>query len=323
AGPPPAAASQPARPTEPGSLLGRVPVGRGPQGVVVSPDGTRAYTANYQDITVIDIAAGTATATIGLNSIETLALSPDGSRLYVPMLSGFLSIVDTATNTQVAAVPIPDWPTSATVAPDGRSVYIAHNDSTSKEVFLTVVDTASSAVVATVPVIPPDPARQAAGTAFLAVAPDSATVWVASNDSVTVVDPAAHTVVATIPVPRSENISIAGDRAYVFRGLEGITVIDTAARTKLGDIPLGGVTQAMTVAPDARYLYVASRDTAPDQPATIQVIDTTTSSLVHEITVGEQPTVPVGLAVAPDGRTLFLAATAADAALVVDTSPYV
>jgi YVTN family beta-propeller protein len=313
----PVAYPEPARPAGTGSQLGRVPVGNGPQEVVVSPDGRHAYTTNYQDVTVVDPAGGAATATIGLSGAVGVAFSPDGSRAYIPILSGFLSVVDTTTSTQIAAVPIAESPQSVTITPDGRAVYVVHGHRSGANT-LSVIDTASNSVLATVPVNPPDPAQQYGHRMFVAAAPDSATVWVGgTTDTISVVDTAARAVVATFDVNRPDSISFGGGRAYVLSRTTGTTVIDVAARTELGSIRHEGVVNALAAAPDGRFLYLAAGGTG--QPSVVRVLDTATTFVVHEIAIDARP---ARVAVAPDGRTLFVAATDDDAVVVVDTTPY-
>jgi YVTN family beta-propeller protein len=315
--PPPVAYPEPVRPAGTGTQLGRVPVGNGPQDVVVSPDGSRAYTLNYQDVTVIDTASGAATASIGLSGAASAALSPDGSRAYVPLLSGFLSVVDTATNTQIAAVPIPRSPDSATVTADGREVYTVHGEQ-SGVTFLSVVDIAGNAVVARVPITPPDPTRIAGHIMFAAAAPGSGTVWVGgTTGTISVVDTATRTVVDTFDVEQPESISFRGGRAYVLSGTGGITIYDVATRTKLGHIRQDGVITAIAPSPDGRFLYLATG--AYGEPSTIRVLDSATAFLVHEITIDARP---AQLAVSPDGRTLFATATQDNVVVVADTTPY-
>jgi YVTN family beta-propeller protein len=315
--PPPVAYPEPVRPAGTGSQLGRVPVGNGPKDVVVSPDGSRAYTVNYQDITVIDTATGTATASIGLSGAQSVSFTPDGSRAYAPLLSGFLSVVDTATSAQIAAVPIARSPQSATVTADGREVYIVHGEE-SGATSLSVVDTTSNSVVATVPVTPPDPAQRYGHQMFVATAPESGTVWVGgTTDTISVVDPAARTVVTTFDVEQPDSISFGGGRAFVLSRTEGITVFDVAGRAELGEIRQEGLVNAVAAAPDGRFLYVAAGGSS--QPPAVRVLDTATTFLVHEIAIDANP---AGLAVAPDGRTLFVAATDDDAVVVADTTPY-
>ena len=314
--PPPIAYPEPARPAATGAQLGRVPVGNGPQDVIVSPDGSRAYTLNYQDVTVIDTASGAATASIGLSGAASVALSPDGSRAYIPLLSGFLSVVDTATNTQITAVPIPKMPDSATITADGREVYVVHGDQ-SGATFLSVLDTAGNTVVATVPITPPDPSRIAGHIMFATTAPDSPTVWVGgTTDTVFVVDTTTRTVVDTFDITQPESISFGGGRAYVLSS-DGITVYDVAARTKLGHIRQDGVLGAMAASPDGRFLYLAAGGFG--EPSVVRVLDTASAFLVHEIAIDARPD---QLAVSPDGRTLFGTATQDNVVVVADTTPY-
>jgi len=317
---PPIAYAEPARPTGAGSQIGRVPVGEGPQDVVLSPDGRRAYTVNYQGITVIDTATGAATATIGLTGGVSVSFTPDGSRAYVPLSSGFVSVVDVATSAQVAAIPISARPQSGTISADGRELYIVHSDRETAATSLSVIDIASNTVAATVPVTPPDPAQEYGHTMFLAAAPESATVWVGgTTDTISVVDTTTRTVVETFDVERPDSIDFGGGRAYVLSPVDGITVFDVANRVKLGEIrhPSGGSVRALAVAPDDRFLYLAVSASAG--MSTVRVLDTATTFVVHEIVIDANP---ARLAVAPDGRTLFVAATLDNVVVVVDTTPY-
>jgi YVTN family beta-propeller protein len=77
-------------------------VGRGPAGVAVSPDGTRAYVtvAHNRSVAVIDTATDQVTVTIDVHSVpETVAVSPDGTRTYVTDADspGSVSVIDTGT----------------------------------------------------------------------------------------------------------------------------------------------------------------------------------------------------------------------------------
>ena len=69
-----------------------ITVGSGPISVAVSPDGTRAYTANLSanTVSVINTATNTVTATIALGANRnpySVAVSPDGTRAYTANLS--------------------------------------------------------------------------------------------------------------------------------------------------------------------------------------------------------------------------------------------
>jgi YVTN family beta-propeller protein len=104
-----------------------------------------------------------------------------------------VSVVDTATNTVTATIPVGSFPLGVTVTPDGSTVYVANElDNVS------VIDTATNTVTTTIP---------AGFTPFrVAVTPDGSTVYVtdagAGADTVSVIDTATNTVIATIPVGR-------------------------------------------------------------------------------------------------------------------------
>ena len=104
--------------------------------------------------------------------------------------SGTVSVIDTATNTAVATIPVGNVPLGVAVTPDGTHVYVANvNDNT-----VSVIRTATNTVVKTIPV----------GLApyGVAVTPYGTKVYVTNIDSadVSVLHRPGNTVVKTIPV---------------------------------------------------------------------------------------------------------------------------
>jgi YVTN family beta-propeller protein len=100
-----------------------------------------------------------------------------------------VSVVDTATNTVIATVPVGDFPFGVAVTPDGASVYVANEASGT----VSVIDTASNTVTATV---------DGGAAQGVAVTPDGAFVYVANldSDTVSVIATASNTVIATVTV---------------------------------------------------------------------------------------------------------------------------
>src|SRR5262249_17447034 len=117
-------------------------------GVVVSPDGRRLYVAHDQGtdggangvVSVIDIACATTVATVPVNAVAALAISPDGSRLYAVSYdrrtyyqypAGWLTIIDTAEHAAVNTIAVGACPETVTASPDGAYLYITHYDTCS------------------------------------------------------------------------------------------------------------------------------------------------------------------------------------------------
>ena len=62
--------------------------------------------------------------------------------------SNTVSVIDTATNTVVATIPVGVSPFGVAITPDGTRAYVANQDSNT----VSVIDTATNTVIATIPV---------------------------------------------------------------------------------------------------------------------------------------------------------------------------
>ena len=121
--------------------LAEISVGKEPNGVALSPDGSRAYVANTIDgtVTVLGINRGTATygTLIAVVPVGTepygLALTPTGRKLYVANArSNNVSVIDTTTNLSVKNI--------SNVGFEPRGIAITNSgsgDDTQETVFVT------------------------------------------------------------------------------------------------------------------------------------------------------------------------------------------
>jgi len=127
-----------------------------PTGLAFTPNGAFAYVGEYfspGSMAVLGIPGNTLVTTIPLGANTTdpikVAVNPGGTLAYVANLgSSNVSVIDTASNTVIATVPVGNEPYGIAVATDGSLVYVGNLlDST-----ISVINTSTNTVVATVPV---------------------------------------------------------------------------------------------------------------------------------------------------------------------------
>jgi YVTN family beta-propeller protein len=141
------------------TVVATIPVGSLPEGVAVTPDGTRAYVANLgtNSVSVIDTTTNAVTATILFDfSASEVAITPDGTRAYVthPFSIGRgdgISVIDTATNTVTATIPVVA-PSAIAITSDGARAYVGTHAGT-----VVGINTATNSVVSTVDGLPCGP----------------------------------------------------------------------------------------------------------------------------------------------------------------------
>ncbi|MFF9511568.1 IPT/TIG domain-containing protein [Streptomyces sp. NPDC014724] len=284
-----------------------IPVGSNPLGVVLTPDGARAYVASRSTntVSVIDTATNTVTATIATGAGPTLvAVAPDGAHVYVTVNDdALLSVIDTATNTITASVAVGAGPTGVSATPDGTRVYVACQNANT----VSVIDTATNTVITTIPV-----GQQPIG---VTVAPDGAHAYVgnSASNTISVIDTATNTVTATITGangPAVVAVTPDGARGYA-SNLAGntVAVIDTATNTITTDIAVGTEPRFVTVSQNGSHVYVADYGSN-----TVSVINTATNTLTGNLNVGQGPT---GVAVTADDTRLYVTNTDAGTVSVI------
>ena len=209
-------------------------------------------------------------------------------------IPGTVLVIDTATNTVVATVPVGTFPVGVAVTPDGTLAYVT-NDTAPGTV--SVIDAVTNTVVATV----------AAGINPFAVAvtPDGKHVYVTNlvSNTVSVIDTASNMVVATVPVgtfPDGVAVTPDGKHAYVANDIfpGTVSVIDTATNTVAATITVGNAPHGVAVTPDGKHAYVAS-----GFDGTVSVIATASNTVVATVRVGNQA---IGVTVTPDGKHAYI-----------------
>jgi YVTN family beta-propeller protein len=108
----------------------------------VTPDNKRIYVTGGSELRVIDASnmqqAGQITFLGGFP--QGIAFTPDGSRAFIAISNGLVSVIDTAKIVQIATIavglnPLEVDPVDVAVTPDGKQLYVANVESQSVSVF--------------------------------------------------------------------------------------------------------------------------------------------------------------------------------------------
>ena len=107
-----------------------VPVGRGPEGFDLSPDGRELWAAHSQDggVSIVDLGGKTVTQTLDLKTKRSnrLKFTPDGKTVVISDLeAGDLVIVDAASRKETKRLALGRMPEGILIAPDGAKAYVA------------------------------------------------------------------------------------------------------------------------------------------------------------------------------------------------------
>ncbi|MGE3289401.1 MAG: protein kinase [Pseudonocardia sp.] len=239
-----------------------------------------------------------------------LALSPDGSRLYVSDLgSGVVQEVDTHAAKVVREISVGGFLHGIAVTPDGSRAYVAAEGTGA----VSVLDLASGSVTATIRV------ADGAWLWGVAVSPDGHRVYVTSRNSGTfaVIDTASSTVRTTVDAgtapdgPVDVAFSPDGRRAYLTdRGGGMVTVVDATTDRVVAKVRVQSAPNGVTVGPDGR-VYVTN-----EGADTVSVIDPGTLAVVGTVAVGDAP---ITVVTSPDGTRAYVVDRGSRAVSVIDT----
>lgn len=220
--------------------------------------------------------------------------------------SNNVSVIDIATNTVIATIPVGNSPWGVSTNTDGSRIYVSNQGESS----ISVIDVATNTVIATVPV--------GASPTGITVSPDNSRIYVTNNSTISVIDAASNTVIATINVAGGTYgivTSPDGSKVYVTNpatAVNTVAVIDAASNTILSTIPVGDTPYGIVVSPDGSKLYVSNNGAN-----SVSVIDVATGSVTNTIPVG---TSPQGIAISPDGSLVYVANEVSGTVSVINTA---
>jgi YVTN family beta-propeller protein len=210
--------------------------------------------------------------------------------------SNSVSVIDLATNSVAATVPVGQNPVGVAVTPDGAFVYVANYGADSVSVLATMTNN----VVATIPV--------SANPWGVAITPDGASVYVTNNTSntVSVIATATNTVVATVPVgARPLGLAITPDGAFAYvanNHSHTISVIGTQTNTVEATIPVSLYPYAVAITPDGDQVHVTQ-----SYGGYLNIIDTASNTVATVLNYSGLYA-NLGIDITPDGSLAYLAA---------------
>ncbi len=267
-----------------------IPVGGGPAGVAVNPDGSQVYVSNQDNntVTVIDTASGKVLGDpIPVGTWPCgIAFNTSGSLAFVANCgSGKASVIDTATRTVVHTTELfASDPIGAAANPKQPYVYVTDNSNGT----ITRISTTSPYSLNT-------SSRVFGWPNGIAVSPDGSTLYVTetSKNRLNIVNANTFSITDSVPVggnPVCVALNPDGSRAYVsnFGPVSNghtVSVIDTAKREVVTTINVGNAPEGVSVTPDGAKVYVANKFSN-----NVAVIDAATNTVEKYVTVGSLPT---------------------------------
>jgi YVTN family beta-propeller protein len=269
-------------------------------------------------VTIFDASTHTVVGTMtgSINQARSVAISPDGRRVYV-LNAGVntISVFDTVTRTEIAGSPIATngvWPLDMVMTPDGKKGFIMHSGGT-----ITVIDLTTNTLVGS-------PLNPGNGDSLvqMKMTPDGSTAYVtaASSGRIWVVDVATNTITGFLE-PIAGNypmngiaLSPDGQTAWITSLTNNaVRAIDLTNDTASGVISVGtSPTGGIAVSPDGLFVYVTNKGSD-----NVSVIDTATKTVVQTIAVGVGPD---SVAFTADGTLAYVVNNWYDSVSVIDTS---
>ena len=125
-----------------------IPVGRGPEGIDLSPNGREVWSAHSRDggVSIIDVATRKVTQTLALGTKRSnrIKLTPDGKFALISDLdAGDLVVVDAVARKEIKRIALGKQPEGVLITPDGSRAYVAVNGDND----IAVVDTRTWTIV--------------------------------------------------------------------------------------------------------------------------------------------------------------------------------
>jgi|GEM_PF-5995412 len=275
--------------------------------------------------TVFVIAAGSTTATEipapVASGVASLAVSADGSTVYVAFKDGMLGTISTASDSYVGSpldLGSTSEPGQVVVTPDGGDVYVAETGQNQ----VVEVDTSTDSLVGS-PIAITAPVN-------LAISPDGNSLFVdggTQSSSISVIATSSNTLdTTTIPIASPGAMAFApdGSSLYVLNHTSSgpaLMAIDTATEAVAGStiaLPVQSQPAGLALTPDGSELYVTdSAGQALDGVETVDFDPAVSTAGPPKATVWPLGMTAGNVAITPDGVTGYVDGTTSNNAVEV------
>jgi YVTN family beta-propeller protein len=320
-------------------LVATIPVGVGPFGIAVSPDNDFVYVANSmaQTVSVINTSTNTVVTTYGLPYAGALAVSADGSTLYVTSAiytswlpgantlgnqGNAVAAVSTANGNILKTFTVEQDPDALALSPDGKQLWVVNAAVNGGNI--SIIDVANQTVESKTIDIGGFPF-------FAAFSPSGKDFYAGPNalspkggEAVSLISASSHKVLnKTIgkdgkPVVSAMSLAVSPNGKKLY--------LSVLASPNLLDISTSGyrVKKALTesvflapiaVTPNSQYLYGMDNDDA----AVLYTFDTKTDQPVGSpLTLNTSLAGAFNMVISPNGNYLYVADLVNDVVYVVD-----
>jgi YVTN family beta-propeller protein len=232
----------------------------------------------------------------------------------VPSLTkGSVTPIDTATNTVIKTIPISGNPLEVTLAPDGKTAYVALQsvNGSSLQGSVIPVSTSTYRVGAHIKVAASVPAS-------MLITPNGKTLYVGDWDSGTVTPICTATNTAGRPIKTGANpfavtmaVTPNGKTVYVVNEepYGTVTPITTATNSAGKNIKVGVTPFAIVITPNGKTAYVLNLAEGAAGKGTVTPINTATNSAGKPIPI-KRAAFPLDanlMVITPDGKTIYAA----------------
>ncbi len=264
------------------AIVAIIPVGAGPSGVAISPDGSRAYITNFisNNVSVINTRNQTVIKTINVgNNPEGIAVTPSGDFVYVGNnSSNDVSVISTILDSVIATIPVGRTPEGLEMSPDGSKLYVSNANSDN----ISVINTTTNTVVSTIATnSTPD---------GMAISANGLKLYVANwgSSQIEIINTVTNTISESIRVearPHGVALNPSNTRLYVVNhDSNSVSVIHTGTSMVLATIRVGESPYCVSVSSDGSQAYVTNSGSN-----SVSVINTVTNTVMATIPIGIEP----------------------------------